>query len=402
MKPRVLLVLSAHRRLDASTGAGPAPRRDYAQLQQVLDADVIDYASVETSWWLRLLRRTVGAAVLQAMLAFVRRRNYDAIYTDGEHLAIPLALMLRTLSRRPAHISIGHLLDTPIKRLVFRYLRPQAGLDRVFVHSARQQEAATRSLGFQPAIVSLLPYQADSEFWRSAGPASAEPLIGAAGLEYRDYATLIAAVDGLDAQLTIAAGSYWSKHHDRTRGLALPANARVASGLLDYAVLRSLYEEARVVVVPLLPVANQAGITTILEAMAMGRPVVVTATAGQRDVVCGRLCTASGPVGKPWGGPSTFGVAASLAHAETGLYVPPGDPDALRAAIQYLLGRPDEAARMGAAGRKLVQEVMNVDAFAARIAAGIREAVSQRSGGVIDHGGRDLDSGTMRREKSHA
>jgi len=67
------------------------------------------------------------------------------------------------------------------------------------------------------------------------------------------------------------------------------------------------------------------------------------------------------------GGPRAFGVAEHLALAETGLYVPPGDVDALRAAIAYLLDRPQEARRMGAAGRMVVQQAMSVEDFAERI-----------------------------------
>jgi len=50
-----------------------------------------------------------------------------------------------------------------------------------------------------------------------------------------------------------------------------------------------------------------------------------------------------------------------------GLYVPPGDPNVLRRAIVYLLDHPDERARLGAAGRRLVERLMTVDQFARRI-----------------------------------
>jgi len=364
---RVLLVISAHGSAALPSEGSESPRRDYLELQRKLQADIVDYDSVEQRWSTRLLRHFAGAAVAQVWLAFRRSANYETVFTDGEHLGIPLALLLRCLRRRPKHVSIGHLLNTPLKRIVFRLLRPHAGFDRVFVHSTLQLQVATRTLGFSSAQLALLPYQADAQFWHPSGDTVSERTICTAGLEYRDYATLLSAVDGLDVELTIAAGSRWSRHEDRTQGVRLPANVRVASELLDYSCLRALYAQSRIVVVPLLPVANQAGITTILEGMAMGRPVIVTATEGQRDVIRGRLCTAAGPAGEPMGGPRAFGVAEHLALAETGLYVPPGDVDALRAAIAYLLDRPQEARRMGAAGRMVVQQAMSVEDFAERI-----------------------------------
>ena len=60
-----------------------------------------------------------------------------------------------------------------------------------------------------------------------------------------------------------------------------------------------------------------------LEAMAHGRPVVASAVGGLRDLVV---------------------------DGETGFLVPPGDRDALRAALERLLGRP-RAARAARRGR---------------------------------------------------
>ena len=47
-----------------------------------------------------------------------------------------------------------------------------------------------------------------------------------------------------------------------------PANLKFEA--YDYMSLRRLYASARLVIVPLLPVDFQAGITVVLEAMAMG------------------------------------------------------------------------------------------------------------------------------------
>ena len=98
-------------------------------------------------------------------------------------------------------------------------------------------------------------------------------------------------------------------------------------GKRSFAELRRLYARSRFVVVPLLPTDNDNGITSILEAMGMGRAVICTRTRGQVGVVI---------------------------EGETGLMVPPGDARALREAIQYLWEHPDVAERMGRAGRQRV------------------------------------------------
>ncbi|MBA2331858.1 MAG: glycosyltransferase family 4 protein, partial [Actinobacteria bacterium] len=63
-------------------------------------------------------------------------------------------------------------------------------------------------------------------------------------------------------------------------------------------------------------------------AMAHGRPVVATAVGGLPD---------------------------AIADGETGLLVPPGDPAALRAAIERLLGDADLRLRLGTAARAHVE-----------------------------------------------
>jgi glycosyltransferase involved in cell wall biosynthesis len=98
-------------------------------------------------------------------------------------------------------------------------------------------------------------------------------------------------------------------------------------------------------VVPLEETDFQAGITTILEAMAMGKAVVCSQTRGQTDVVI---------------------------DDDNGIYVPPGDPVALRRAIERLLADPVEAERLGANGRRWVEQHADLDGYVAELAALVR------------------------------
>ncbi len=367
MASRTLLVVSA--RVDdaarEAVASGRWPRKDFFALASALDADVLDYGAVERHPVWRALRRVAGMPAAQAVAACTRSRRYDRIFSDGEHIGLPLAVMLRVVRHRPRHVTIGHLLTTSTKRAVFRWLRPERGLDAIILHASSQRRLAGQHLGLPPSLLPLAPYQIDDDFWAPRAAPTCDT-ISTVGLEYRDYPTLLAAVRGVPVRLVIAAGSRWSTHGHAAAG-DLPPNVEVTT--LDYPELRELYARSRFVVVPLHEVDNQAGITTILEGMAMGKAVIVSATAGQRDVVRGRLCTAAGPGNEPHGGPAAFGVTGALAGDETGLYVPPGDPVALRTAIQYLLDHPEEAACMGAAGRRLVAAEMNLDVFVRRVVA---------------------------------
>ncbi|MBE0695366.1 MAG: glycosyltransferase family 4 protein, partial [Anaerolineaceae bacterium] len=106
--------------------------------------------------------------------------------------------------------------------------------------------------------------------------------------------------------------------------------------------LRNLYAASRFTVMPLFKVNFQAGVTAILEAMAMERAVICSRTPGQTDVIV---------------------------EGETGMYVPPEDPAALRDAIQNLLDQPQKCVEMGIKGRQRILDEMSLECYVERLAA---------------------------------
>ena len=155
----------------------------------------------------------------------------------------------------------------------------------------------------------------------------------------------------LDVHVVIAAASPWSK---RTEGVAtrtIPSNVTVRK-FTQYE-LRQLYADSCFMVMPLEDVKFQAGVTAILECLAMGKAVICSRVPGQTDVVV---------------------------EGENGRYVPPGDPSTLATEIRRLLSRPEEAVRLGANGRKLVECQMNLDLYVQRLADFLHEAIKSEGG----------------------
>jgi glycosyltransferase involved in cell wall biosynthesis len=140
---------------------------------------------------------------------------------------------------------------------------------------------------------------------------------------------------------------------EAARGLPLrvvgdgPLRARVLSeGFVAPSELGPWYEHAAVVAAP----SRREGYGVVArEAMAWGRPVVATAVGGLRDAV-------------------DDGV--------TGLLVPPRDVDALRAALERLLGDAELRAALGAAARERAQREFSFDAAAEALVAIYEEALA--------------------------
>jgi glycosyltransferase involved in cell wall biosynthesis len=89
--------------------------------------------------------------------------------------------------------------------------------------------------------------------------------------------------------------------------------------------------------------------TVLIEAGAAGKPVVATAAGGVPEIVN---------------------------DGGSGLLVPPGDADAMAAAIDRLLSNRDAAAAMGEAARRIVEQRFTIERFAGRIQELYRELLN--------------------------
>lgn len=372
---RILFVVTAD--YEAGLTAVGGPRRDYLALAAGLGADVLDRPAARRHWFTGLIARYCSVALAQAVLAFARRGDYDAILTDGEHIGIPLALLLKVVGSRIAHVTIGHRITAAKKRPFFKWLRVQSHISRIALHSQRQYDLALEDLGLPPDKLALIPYQADTQFWKPLAEVTEERLICSAGLEFRDYPTLVQAVHDLDVHVVIGAASHWSKRRNTAAEGDAPSNVEVDS--FDYEALRAVYARAAIVVVPLDDVDFQAGVTTILEAMSMAKPVIVTHSAGQTDVVEDRRTITRGahPRERPASLMRRVAHTAGIDIQPNGFYVPPNDPGALRRAIEYLLERPEERQRLGAAGRRTVERLAGVEQYVDRLRGMLDQSIAE-------------------------
>ncbi len=316
--------------LDAQVEDGRRPQVDYVEIARELGADLLDFskARLQHPRFGRVIEQIGGSHALLAWACFRQSSHYDTILTDGEQIGLPLALLTHlSLRKRARHLMIVHVLSVPKKIRLMKLFHLASRIDGMFVYSSWQKQFIERELHVPERKVSLISFMVDTSFF-SPDAVSTVPrnALCSAGLEHRDYATLIEAARTLPIDVVIASGSPWSKQPDLLRTVDIPTNVHLCS--LSHFELRQLYADSRFVVVPLNPVMFQAGVTTILEAMAMGKAVICSRTPGQCDVI---------------------------EHERTGLYVEPGDPTALRAAIRRLMDDPALAERLGAAGRAWVQ-----------------------------------------------
>jgi glycosyltransferase involved in cell wall biosynthesis len=158
-------------------------------------------------------------------------------------------------------------------------------------------------------------------------------------------------LDAMPQVLTSSPGARLVIAGDGPERAALEARARAAS--IDHAVrflgrAASLADVTGAADVFVSPSWAESFPYTVLEAMALGRPVVATDVGGVREAVV---------------------------HGRTGLLVPRDDPAALAEAVLALISDRHRAQRLGAAARGLVLDRFTVERMVGGVASVYRELV---------------------------
>jgi glycosyltransferase involved in cell wall biosynthesis len=327
---------------------GRRPRPEYLRLEQE-GVELLDWSQLKPM----PKGRTWIGSVRHARAALRRLADFDVAFSDGEQVGVPLALAILACRIGTPHLVLGHRLTTRHKRLFFTSLKCHRAMTRIVVHSRHQLSAIPGLLGIPAAKLALLPYYADGDFWRPGHRSDEERLVVSAGREQRDYETLVRACAEPEIAVHIADGSVHSPHANHREPGRWPSN--VLAGFADYTQLRDLYARAAVVAIPLIENDFQAGVTTVLEAMAMGKPIVVSATSGQSDVI---------------------------EDGVTGVTVPPGDPARLGEAIRFLLDSPSERRRLGRNARDAFEAQFTLDRYASALLNLMHEIASVPSESV--------------------
>jgi hypothetical protein len=234
----------------------------------------------------------------------------------------------------------GSRLDRLTTRLGLRALDGPRVAYCVLTEWERQRFAGT--WGVDPERVFVTPYCHTLSDADLAAPTSTGGGVFAGGNSLRDYGPLIAAASEIDAPVTLA-----------TELVDGPVPANVTAGPVPYERFFELLRDASVVVVPLADRDDRtAGQQTYLNAMALGKPTIVTDSPGVREYV---------------------------EDGRTGLVVPPGDADAMRNALRWVLdpSNDDAVTRMTAAAAEAVRTTFSPDSYAQSL-IDVADAISPR------------------------
>jgi glycosyltransferase involved in cell wall biosynthesis len=301
--------------------------------------------------WTRTLDHAVNWALAHAhgtggdlapALAWRREANAsDVVVATIDRLGIPLTFLAqgRILRAPLIYVSVG--LPERLERLqgrirsmhvsALRHARAFVAYSAAEADAIREQVVGVGS----GATVSFVPFGVDPSFFRPAHePAGAGQHVVSVGADpHRDYPLLLSVA---------ARRPEWSfrlvvsKEAMRTLG-DLPRNVRVESEL-PLGAVRDRLASADVVALPVLENSYSGATTTLLQAMACARPVVVSRTAA---------------IANGYG----------LVDRENVRLVRPGDVDAFGAALDELCADRASAADLGRRARDHVVRTLSWDRY---------------------------------------
>ena len=252
-------------------------------------------------------RRSNPADALSCALKLLAHQSsYDAVVTSNLRMA-QLYGFLRTLLRvhTPVHVHLELWLDEERDSLAWklkrRFQRIAFASTDLLITSARAEiETYSERLGLPRDRFRFVLFHTNVIKPGAIGEETGYAF--AAGKTGRDYPLLAKAVENTGVHVVVLGSA------DSVEGVEFPPNVTVLTDE-PYERYLELLHGCDFVIVPLSDSKSSKGQVVILEAMAVGKPVIATDTTGTVDYVD---------------------------HGESGILVPPDDADALRSAIERL------------------------------------------------------------------
>lgn len=285
-----------------------------------------------------LIRRYLSFNLVHVFL-FFKIRKYDFVISS---VALPLLFMKSFLISKPKWIIFNIHLSNLLKRnkskkIKYNFLLYTIKKADMIVCLSNKQIDYLASLGVCRNKLVFIPFGVDSNYFKYAK--ENEGYILSVGRDNgRDYKTLVEAARDIKNNFIIIASKRNMKNI-----IDIPSNVKVLYDL-EYEEVRRFYEKAKIIVVPstnenFLDGSDCSGQTTILDAMACGKPVIASYRSWMDDYF----------------------------NNEELMIIKPENKEILKNAINYLINNKEVASNYGFKARKAIEEKYNSKNMAKQI-----------------------------------
>jgi glycosyltransferase involved in cell wall biosynthesis len=281
----------------------------------------------------------------------------DVVLSTVDTVGIPLMLLAQARRLRPplVYVAIGlpeRLARLRSQRMRRRYARALGGTAAIAAyseHEADELRAFLTSYG-ESTRIEFVPFGVDVRAFAPIVAQTAVDVVMAGADPHRDVDLFV----GLATQMPTRSFRLVTTA-DRARGLPSPPPNLEVEVDIPFDAMKARLEEARVIALPVLDNSYSGATTVLLQAMALGKPIVVTRT---RAIATG------------------YG----LADGENCRLVEPGDRDGFGRTLGTVLRDEWHARALGASARLTAERELTWDRYVDRIEALLRGAAARRPG----------------------
>ena len=277
------------------------------------------------------------------------RKDYDVLYgTSFRGLEIIIFLHAMGLYRKPIviwHHTALRRSRNKVRELLSRFF--YKGIDHMFFFSQKHIEESIQLDKVPSKKLELVHWGPDLKFYdHILAAVSDEHRTGfiSTGKENRDVDTLMKAFLETDASLEIyISKTCGSINYEEKLGQYSPCDRikiHYTNGVIPY-ILAQIVATKQFVVIPCLEYSYTVGLTTLVEALALGMPVI---------------CTKN-----PY-------YEMDIDEEQIGVTVAYGDVQGWRNAINFLMDNPIIAKNMGENARRLAEKSFNLEVFSKEVA----------------------------------
>lgn len=255
-----------------------------------------------------------------------RAEGVDYVFTfECDLMGWAIAFWQRILPiKQPRHVILQFIMrerrpdvSSRAKYVLMKFLL--SSVHKVVCSSSVETDYYQKAFGWTPSKTAFVPFHTSASFVDYPAEAPGDYII-AAGRSFRDYDTLVAAVKNSGIDTLIVGDNGCQPRYAGYDNITVLENIPLDD-------LARKIAQARIVVLPLQDREISTGQTILLQAMAMGKPVIATRTSGTVDYVI---------------------------SGKTGILVSPGDAGEMRAAIDALIRDEEFCLRLGEAAKKAV------------------------------------------------
>jgi glycosyltransferase involved in cell wall biosynthesis len=294
------------------------------------------------------LGRMLGI-IRQTITVIANYRRYDLVFSTAMANILPLLCLQRlTMRSRPAIVAV----DISTARIHGIWRKAVAflveGVTKLICHTSAQKRSWIEA-GLDTAKVEFVPLGVEVGEYPEPSLSRLQNRVFSAGRVARDFQTLIAAMKDIPAELIIVAGKDPITGKTGLEGVQYPSTCQIHFNV-PYDEFLSLMANSKVVVIPLHDRPYAAGQLVLLDAMALGKAVVATRTAGTLDYI---------------------------EDGKTGLLVQAGNVNDLHEKIMVALQDSNLAMNLGSNARAAIESSFSLNNSLDRICAVIQATLNE-------------------------